>query len=121
MKELESIINSSNEAIDDEEKKAIVFIKAFENMKDDQFEKFFFIFETYDKKGLTSSEIRMELGKPDRGYNFLVNLYSEYQRYYEDIKEPCSKKDAMNKILVYLNHPKQKCQDKKPLFKDDNV
>ena len=119
--ELESIINPPNEAIDNEEKKAINFIKAFENMKDDQFEKFYFIFETYDKKELTSSDIRMELGKPDGGYNFLVNLCSEYQRYYEDIKEPCSKKDAMNKILVYLNHLKQKCQDKTPLFKNDNA
>ena len=111
--DLESIIKKSNLSVTDEQKKADNFLEIFSKMKDDDHEKFLFIFEKYNlTEYFVVSDILNIVLDHDKGYNFLVELCSKYQKYGSGLN-PGAKKEAITKIQIYLNHLKKKSENKK--------
>ena len=115
--DLESIIKESNLSITNEQKKAYNFMENFNKMKDDNHEKFLFIFEKYNlTEYYEVTDILNIILNHDERYNFLVELCSKYQKY-SSVLNPGPKKDAITQIQVYLNHLKKESEDKnKELF-----
>ena len=110
--DLESIIKKSNINITNEQKKAYNFLQIFNKMKEDDHEKFLFIFEKYNltKYYEVSDLLNIILNLEER-YDFLIELCSKYQKYGDGLK-PGAKKDAITQIQIYLNHLKKKSENK---------
>ena len=118
--ELEKMIKRSNEVINEEEKRAINFMEVFEKMEDDDFEKFYYIFDKFEKAKYEYTDLRVKIDDSKQRYNFILLLCGKYQNLSNNTT-PGPKKDAIDKIHVYLNHLKKKCEDNTPLFKDKYV
>ena len=110
--DLESIIKKSNLNITNEQKKAYNFLQIFNKMKEDDHEKFLFIFEKYNlTKYYEITDLLNLVLNPDERYNLLVELCSKYQKYANGLN-PGAKKDAITQIQIYLNHLKKKSENK---------
>ena len=116
--DLESIIKKTNSLMSAEEKKADNFIKKFDKMEEDNFEKLLYIFDIYDLTNLTLTDIEEMINEEEKRDDFLVDLLSKYKKCSDNLT-PGGKKDAIDKICVYLNHLKKKSEEKKPLFKNE--
>lgn len=115
--DLESMIKKSNSSISQEEKKAENFIKKFESMKDDDYQKFLFIFDKYDITEYLLTDIEIKINSPEEREKFLVFLCSKYKNYSDSLTAG-GKKEAIDKINIYFNHLKKKNDEKQPLFKE---
>ena len=115
--DLESMIKKSNSSISQEEKKAENFIKKFESMKDDDYQKFLFIFDKYDITEYLLTDIEIKINSPEEREKFLVFLCSKYKKYSDSLTAG-GKKEAIDKINIYFNHLKKKNDEKQPLFKE---
>ena len=116
--ELERIITNSNKAINQEDKKAENFLEIFEKLKDDDFQKFMLIFDKFEGEQDNLTEIYEKIDDKKERYQFLLKLCAKYNNLSNNIT-PCKKKDAIDKIHVYLNHLKQKCEQNLPLFNEE--
>ena len=117
--DLESIIKNNNVNISQEEKKASNFITNFEKMKDDNLNKFLYIFDKYNlTEYYTDTDIINKITISKERDKFILELCSKYQKYNQSLTD-CPKKEAINKINIYLNHLKAKCSNKEEkLFED---
>ena len=115
--DLESMIKKSNSSISQEEKKAENFIKKFESMKDDDYQKFLFIFDKYDITEYLLTDIEIKINSPEEREKFLVFLCSKYKNYSDSLTAG-GKKEAIDKINIYFNHLREKNDEKQPLFKE---
>jgi hypothetical protein len=117
--DLESIIKNNNVNISQEEKKASNFITNFEKMKDDNLNKFLYIFNKYNlTEYYTDTDIINKITISKERDKFILELCSKYQKYNQSLTD-CPKKEAINKINIYLNHLKAKCSNKEEkLFED---
>ena len=115
--DLESIIKKHNSLTNADEAKAKNFIEIFDKMEDDNFDKFLYIFEKYDLINLTFTDIEEKINDEKQRDDFLLDLCSTYKNYSDSLTAG-GKKDAIDKINIYLNHLKRKSGEKKPLFKN---
>ena len=117
--DLESIIKNNNVNISEEEKKASNFITNFEKMKDNNINKFLYIFDKYNlTEYYTDTDIINKITISKERDKFIIELCSKYQKYNQSLTD-CPKKEAINKINIYLNHLKTKCSNKEEkLFED---
>ena len=113
--ELESMIKKNNQIITENEKKYLNFINKFEALKDDNLEKFSIIFETFGLNDYTITDLVEKIMTKNKRYSLLIELIEIYKKK-EDVLIPGNEKQAINKICVYLNHLKIKCNEDKPLF-----
>ena len=116
--ELESIIKKSNILLSEDDKKAFNFIQIFNEMKDDDFQKLYFVFDRYNITEYSVSEIIEKINNPDERYDLLLELCDRYNKYNDDLT-PGNKKDAISRINIYFNHLREKCTNNNaPLFTD---
>ena len=88
----------------------------FNQLEEDNHEKFMLIFERYNVTEYYESEALIDLLDLDKRYETIVKLCGIYQEYNNRLN-PGAQKDAFTQIQIYLNHLKVKCDDKtKPLF-----
>ena len=116
MIDLESMIKNSNLIISTEEKKAENFIKIFDSMGEDNYQKFLFIFDKFDITEYTLTDINVSMNDPEKRGEFLMNLCTQY-KVYSDSLTAGGKKEAIDKITIYLNHLRQKNAENQALFK----
>lgn len=117
--EFEKILKNSFVAMTEGQKYAQNFLQNFNQMEDDNYEKFLLIFERYNLTEYYETDALIELMDFEKRYDTIVKLCSIYQKYNENLT-PGAKKNAITQIQIYLNHLKTKCNDKnKPLFKND--
>ena len=117
--QFEKILKNSFVAMTEGQKYAQNFLQNFNQMEDDNYEKFFLIFERYNLTEYYETDALVELMDFEKRYDTIVKLCSIYQKYNENLT-PGAKKNAITQIQIYLNHLKTKCNDKnKPLFKND--
>ena len=115
--ELESIIKKSNLIMSEDDKKAFNFLQIFNGMKDDDFQKLYFILDKFNITEYSESEIIEKINNIDERYDFILDLCAQYKKYNDDLT-PGNKKDAISRIHVYFNHLKEKCKNNEPLFKN---
>ena len=115
--ELESIIKKSNLIMSEDDKKAFNFLQIFNGMKDDDFQKLYFILDKFNITEYSESEIIEKINNIDERYDFILDLCAQYKKYNDDLT-PGNKKDAISRIHVYFNHLKEKCSNNEPLFKN---
>ena len=113
--ELESMIKRNNQVINENEKKYRIFINKFEDLKDDNLGKFSIIFETFGLNKYSITDLEENIMDNKKRNPLLIELIGIYQKKEKDLTEGVEK-EAINKILVYLNHLKEKCKEDKPLF-----
>ena len=114
--DLESIIKKSNSLMNEDDRRASNFIKIFDNMEDDDFNKFLFIFEKYDLMNYTITDLLNNIIDSSKTDNFLKDLCATYKKYSDSLTYG-GKKNAIDKISVYLNHLKLKSEQTQILFK----
>ena len=114
--DLESMIKNSNLIISTEEKKAENFIKIFDSMGEDNYQKFLFIFDKFDITEYTLTDINVSMNDPEKRGEFLMNLCTQY-KVYSDSLTAGGKKEAIDKITIYLNHLREKNAENQALFK----
>ena len=116
LEELESIIKKSDILMSDNEKIAFNFLQIFNKMKDDDFQKLYFVLDKFNITGYSMSDISAKINNPDERYNLLIDLCDKYKKYNDDLN-PGYRKDAIGRIHVYFNHLKEKCTgNNNPLF-----
>ena len=120
--DFEKILKNSFAAMTADEKYAQNFLENFNQMEEDNYEKFLLIFERYNLTEYYDTDVLYELMDFEKRYDTIVKLCSIYQEYNQNLT-PGAKKNAITEIQIYLNHLKTKCNDKnnknKPLFKTD--
>ena len=114
--ELESLIKKSDILMSDNDKIAFNFLQIFNKMKDDDFQKLYFVLDKFNITDYSASEIIAKINNPDERYDLLIDLCDKYKKYNDDLN-PGYRKDAIGRIHVYFNHLKEKCTDNNnPLF-----
>jgi hypothetical protein len=116
LEELESIIKKPDILMSDDEKIAFNFLQIFNKMKDDDFQKLYFVLDKFNITDYSASEIIAKINNPDERYDLLIDLCDKYKKYNDDLN-PGYRKDAIGRIHVYFNHLKEKCTgNNNPLF-----
>ena len=120
--EFEKILKKSFASMTEDEKYAQNFLENFNQMENDNYEKFLLIFVRYNLTEYYDTDVLSELMNFEKSYETIVKLCAIYQKYNQNLT-PGAKKNAITEIQIYLNHLKTKCNDKnnknKPLFKTD--
>ena len=117
--EFEKILKKSFASMTEDEKYAQNFLENFNQMENDNYEKFLLIFVRYNLTEYYDTDVLSDLMNFEKRYETIVKLCAIYQKYNQNLT-PGAKKNAITEIQIYLNHLKTKCNDKnKPLFKTD--